>query len=188
MSASSVGSITVAQRYALALFEVALDKKIDLRKIAGELAEFDALLKEQTALEQVLSSPAIPTDKRVAVLERVLSTTAFDRATVNVLRLLTEKERMSLLSMVSAQFERLVNEHEKIEIGSVVSAHVLTEKQRERLAQRLGEAAGKTMELSYSTDPTSLGGLIVRIDNRVYDASVVKQLERFIGGAAFFIF
>lgn len=179
MSVSSVGSVAIAQRYALALLDVALDKKTELRKIAGELAEFDALLKEQTSLAQVLSSPAIPSEKRVAVLQQVLSKAGFDRATANVLRLLTEKERMSLLELVSSQFERLVNEHEKVEIGRVVSAHELTEKQRERLAQRLGEAAGKTMELSYSTDPTLLGGLIVRIDNRVYDASVVKQLERF---------
>ena len=72
----------------------------------------------------------------------------------------------------------LLLDHQGIQPGQVTSAHPLTTGQQERLSETLGTALGKTMELTFSNDPTLVGGLLVRVGNRVYDASVIKQLER----------
>lgn len=173
------GHRVVAHRYARALLDVVLDEHVDPMTVEKELAASEALLDREPKLAEVLSAPRLAADKRAGVLEAVLASRELGPYTRNVLRLLTAKERMGLLPLVREQFRRLRLEHERIQPGEVVSAHPLSEDQRRRLAESLGGALRKTMELSYQTDRDLVGGLVVRLGNRVYDASVVTQLRRF---------
>ena len=173
------GSVVVAERYARALLDVVLEKKLDPAKIGAELDEVAEFLSKEEKLAEVLASPTLASDKRVAILDQLLENQSFDGCTVNTLRLLAARERMPLLPLVARQYGRLVLDHQGIQSGQVVSAGTLTSDQQERLAKSLGSALGKTMELTYDTDPALVGGLVVRIGNRVYDASVVAQLKRF---------
>ena len=173
------GTRVVAARYARALLEVALDKKTDLDRIGKELEGFQGLLERESRLEAALAAPTIPTAKRVAILEAVLASAKVASETLNLLRLLARNERVPLVGFVAESFRRLVLEHKQIQPGEVVSAHPLSSDQKKRLAGQLGQALGKTMELSYRTDPEILGGVVVRVGNRVFDASVTTQLRRF---------
>ena len=162
---TTAGSFVIAHRYAQALLGVALDETdndADPDTIERELSDIDALLESHPALAEALSTPAIAAETRVAVLNDVISGQGLADATVNLLRLLTSRERMPVFGQP----------------GKVTSAHPLNEQQRKRLSDGLGEALGKTMELTFSNDPTLVGGLVVRVANRVYDASVIRQLER----------
>lgn len=168
----------VAERYARALLEVALDKKADLDLIGRELADIAELLATHPRLADALATPAIAADKRVAVLNDVLGKEKLTPATFNLVRLLTVRERMSSFGLVVEQFRRLLLEHKLIQPGEVTSAHPLTDEQQKRLSDSLGEALGKRMELSFENDANLVGGLVVRVGNRVYDASVITQLAR----------
>lgn len=176
---SAAGSRVVAERYARALLEVSLDQKADLDRIASELAQVAALLHQQARLAAVLSAPTLPAQKRVEILDKVLQPAKLSPLTGNVLRLLTTNERMPLIEDLSRAFRRLVLDHKQIQPGEVTSAHDLDSDQRARLSQSLGHALGKTMELGYEVDPSLVGGLVVRIGNRIFDASVTTQLRRF---------
>lgn len=176
---SSRGSLSVARRYANALLSVALDKKADPGQLEVELREMAALVARESRLAAVLSSPAIPAAKRVSVLDAVVAGKGLSPYTANFLRLLTTKERIPLLAQVAEQFTRRVLEHRQVQSGDVVSALALTSEQQGKLAESLGKALAKTMELSYTTDPNLVGGLVVRIGNRVFDASVTTQLRKF---------
>ena len=176
---SSRGSLSVARRYANAFLSVALDKQADPVHLDGELKEVAALMAREPRLALVLSSPTIPVAKRVGVLDAVVADQGLSPYTGNLLRLLTTKERMPLLPQVAEQFSQRVLEHRQVQSGEVVSAHALTNEQQATLAESLGKALAKTMELSYTTDPDLVGGLVVRIGNRVYDASVTTQLRNF---------
>jgi F-type H+-transporting ATPase subunit delta len=173
------GTGVVAERYARALLEVALDKKADPDRILKELEGFEKLLERESALEGFLTSSTIPADKRVSLLEAVVAAAKFAPETLNLLRLLARNERVSLVPFVAETFRRRLLEHKKIQPGEVVTAQPLSSDQKKRLAGQLGQALGKTMELSYRTDPQILGGVVVRVGNRVFDASVTTQLQRF---------
>jgi F-type H+-transporting ATPase subunit delta len=173
------GTRAVAERYARALLEVALDKKADLDRIGKELEGFQALLERESALETALASPTIPAAKRVVLLDAVLASAKFSPETLNLLRLLAKNERVLLVGFVAESFHRLVLEHRQIQPGEIVSAHPLSGDQQKRLAGQLGQALGKTMDLTYRTDPEILGGVVVRVGNRIFDASVTTQLRRF---------
>lgn len=176
---TAAGSYVVAERYARALLDVVLDQKRDPDRVAGELADFAELLDAHPRLADALSTPAVAAEHRVAVLNEVLSGQDLDPATANLLRLLTERERMPAIRLVVDQYRQLLLEHKQIQPGEVTAAHPLTAQQQERLAEGLGKALGKTMELSFANDPELVGGLVVRVGNRIFDASVVTQLQRF---------
>lgn len=173
------GVQVVARRYARALLDVVLEKKEEPERIADELAETIEFLEEQPNLASILESKAIESAKRLAVFDKILAKSGFCDSTINVLRLLAEKERIPLLRSVQDQFRGALYEHNKLETGEVVSAHPLSESQKSKLAKHLGAARGKTMRLTYRTNAELVGGMIVRLGNRIYDASVVKQLELF---------
>ena len=173
------GTRAVAERYARALLEVALDKKADLDRIDKELAGFQALLERESALDAALAAPTIPAAKRVEILEAVLATAKVSPETLNLLRLLAKNERVPIVPFVAESYRRLVLDHRQIQPGEVVSAQPLSGDQKKRLAGQLGLALGKTMELTYRTDPEILGGVVVRVGNRMFDASVTTELRRF---------
>ena len=184
---TTAGSFVIAERYARALLGVALDgddqtdrpdKTIDPDKIERELSEIAALLESQPKLADALSTPAIAAETRVAILDEVISGQSLTGATVNLLRLLTSRERMSVFGLIIEQYRKLLLEHKQIQPGEVTSAHPLSDQQQKRLADGLGEALGKTMELTFAHDAKLVAGLVVRVSNRVYDASVIRQLER----------
>jgi F-type H+-transporting ATPase subunit delta len=173
------GTRIVAERYAKALLQVALDKKTSLDRIGKELEGFRALLERENALRAALESPTVPGTKRVKILDALLASAKVAPETQNLLRLLAKNERVALVPFVADSFRQLVLEHEGIQPGEVISAHPLSSDQKKRLAGQLGQALGKTMELSYRTDPEILGGIVVRVGNRIFDASVTTQLRRF---------
>ncbi len=175
---TTAGTFVVAERYARALLDVALDKKAELDSIGSELADIAELLATHPKLADALSTPAIPTENRLAVLNDVISGQKLSPATINLFRLLTVRERMPIFGLVVEQYQRLLLEHKLIQLGEVTSAHELTSEQQKRLGEGLGSALGKTMELSFNTDANLLGGLVVRVGNRVYDASIITQLDR----------
>ena len=176
---ASVGQGTVSGRYARALLEVALDKQVDPEPIGNELEEISRLLDTRPKLAEILTSPAIDISKRLAVIDGLFGGTKLSPYTNNILRLLTVKERIGILHDLAEQYRRLVLEHKHIQPGDVVSAHPMTKTQQERLSDQLGKALGKTMQLTYGTDPELVGGLIVRVGNLVFDATVITQLRRF---------
>lgn len=176
---TSRGSLIVARRYATALLSVALDKKTDPASVERELKDVAALLARESRLEAVLSSPTIAHAKRLGVLDAVLAESELTPCTRNFLRLLTTNERLALLPQMVGEFSKLVLEQQKVGSGEVLSSHPLTSEQQAKLAESLGKALGKTMHLSYDTNPELVGGLVVRIGNRVFDASVTTQLQKF---------
>lgn len=173
------GTRVVAERYARALLQVALDKRTDLDAIAKELEGFTDLLDRESALRSALSSPTVPAAKRVAILEGVLARTHLAPETLNLFRLLAKNERIPLVPFVAESYRQQVLAHRQIQPGEVVSAQELSSDQKKRLSAQLGMALGRTMELSYRTDRSILGGVVVRVGNRVFDASVETQLRRF---------
>ena len=176
---TAAGSVVLAERYARALLDVVLEKKMDAKRVGAELTELSEFFVAQEKLFEVVSSPTVASETRVAIVNGILANQSLVSCTLNLLRLLAVRGRMPLLPLVSEQYGRLLLDHQGIQPGHVTSAHLLTADQQKRLSASLSGALGKTMELSYNTDAELVGGLVVRIGNRVYDASVIAQLKRF---------
>ena len=93
------------------------------------------------------------------------------------LTIVVEKDRQNDLLPVFDYFIRRVKEFKRIGAASVVSAVELSEEQKERLREKLLASTDYVMfEMDYQVDPALIGGMVIRIGDRVVDSSIRTRL------------
>ena len=166
---------TTARRYAEAAFEIGLrDGTVDAWRTELEAAAA-ALADERLTI--VLANPAIPLDARSAVVTAALGARV-SRPVLNLVLLLLRRGRIELLPQVAAEFRRLDDDRLGITPATATSAAPLEPDEVRALAARLEQLTGGRVDLDLQVDPSILGGLVVRVGDRLIDGSVRGRLER----------
>lgn len=166
---------TTARRYAEAAFEIGLrDGTVDAWRTELEAAAA-ALADER--LTRVLANPAIPLDARSAAVTEALGARV-SRPVLNLVLLLLRRGRIELLPQVAAEFRRLDDDRLGITPATATSAAPLEPDEVRALAARLEQLTGGRVDLDLQVDPSILGGLVVRVGDRLIDGSVRGRLER----------
>jgi F-type H+-transporting ATPase subunit delta len=169
------GNRSTARRYAEAAFEIAeRDGSVDAWLDAFVASE--SLLAEP-GLTRLLANPAIPAASRHALLDQV----AGERITGGprrLLQLLVARGRIERLPEVAREFRRLHRLREGITQAAITSAAPLSEADVAALTAQLTGMTGGRVEVSLSVDPELLGGVQVRLGDRLIDGSVRGRLER----------
>jgi F-type H+-transporting ATPase subunit delta len=166
---------TAARRYAEAAFELAgrddaLDAwQEDLAAAAEQLGD------ERVA--RILDNPAIPLAQRDALVVKLLGQ-RISKPALNLVRLMAQRGRIDSLGHVSRAYDRLLRDHRGIVEAVVTSPEPLTADETAALRTRLAAMTGSTVELRAELDPDLIGGLTVRVGDRLLDASVRGRLER----------
>jgi F-type H+-transporting ATPase subunit delta len=178
-------NLALARRYARALAEILFAARLPAEKQRAEvkaakqqLTDFAALLAQHAALRNILISPAVPREKKLALLDRLRGPLGLSGITRNFLAVLLDHRRLDQLDGVLAAFDREVYARLGIAPVEVTSAVALTAEQKKALEARLREVAGGSVELRYREDAGVLAGLIARLGSTIYDASLRGQLRR----------
>lgn len=169
---------TSANRYAKALFDVALSENTELSKVGSDLSEVTALLTENTELRLALERVGVPDHARTAVMEQVADRLGLAPQVKKLVVVLTESRRLNLLEDLAEAFHERLLAHQNIVRADVTSAAALSPDKTKALADSLAKVTGKNVELTVTVDPELLGGVVARIGSTVYDGSVKTQLER----------
>jgi F-type H+-transporting ATPase subunit delta len=165
----------IAQVYARALFEVALEQdKLD--ELREQLAQFADALNENRDLQVFLFSPYFSTEEKKEGLSRAVS--GADPAFMNFLEALVERHRMPAIFRIRAQFDALWREKNQLLPVQVTSAVELDERTVASIGERIGEQTGRKVQLSATDDPDILGGIVLRVGNSVLDASIRNRLNQ----------
>jgi F-type H+-transporting ATPase subunit delta len=125
---------------------------------------------------EALISPIIAPEKKCAILEELFADKVHEIA-LSYLKLLVEKRREEAIRETEQEYVLLANEARGIVQAEATTAVALDEVQQAQLASRLSEVTGKQVELVCKIDPSVIGGVLVRIGDRVIDGSVRGQLE-----------
>jgi F-type H+-transporting ATPase subunit delta len=166
---------TAARRYAEAAFELAdRDKALDRWRDDLRIA---AALVGDLRVEHVLTNPMVPLTEREALVGRLLQKRV-SAAVLNLVRLLTRRSTLSLLPAIANEYQRLLNLRRGIVSAIVTSATPLTKTEDAAIRARVATMTGATVEVETTVDPALIGGLTVRIGDRLIDASVRGRLER----------
>jgi F-type H+-transporting ATPase subunit delta len=170
-----VSDQTVAHRYAHALFLVA-QKRNDIPGPLEDLRGVLAVIDADARVGRLFRSPLVRIEDKRRLLHAGLETRV--RPVVRgLVDLMLRKKRWGAFREVVTEYEKLVEQWQGIQRAEVVSAVELTEEEIARLRAELERATRTTLRLAIRVDPAVLGGLYVRIGDRVIDRTVKSLLE-----------
>jgi F-type H+-transporting ATPase subunit delta len=169
-----MSSQTIARRYARALFDIARPQgKLDL--YAAALEQAAQALAANPELRRVLYHQLIPVREKQK-LSPILFPAA-DPILQNFFRLVLARKRERELPAIASQFRRLVDQENRVLQVEVDAAAPLSAEVAATLQDKLATLTGRRIRLQVSVEPALMGGLIIRIGDRVLDASLKKKLE-----------
>ena len=169
---------TSANRYAKALFDVALEEKADLAKVDQDLQDVVAMMNESPDLARAAGHSANTEAARQSLMEAVAKAMTLSAPVTKTLVLLAKSGKLDLIPDLAAAFRERLLAHQNIVRAEVTSAAPLSPEKTKALEESLSRVTGKKVELSVSVDPELLGGVVAKIGSTVYDGSVRTQLAR----------
>lgn len=167
----------VAKRYARALFELTPVPELD--QVSAVLAAFAAALSTSLELRHALVNPGIPLSERIGAAQDVARAIGGANQTVlNFLGVVLENGRSDVFEAMSAEFAALVAQLKRILSLEIVSAFPLEEAERREINERIQREFGTAAALTWSVDPSIVGGLVVTAGDLRLDGSIRGALER----------
>jgi len=167
--------VAAARRYAEAAFQVALaEDRLDAWQADLALA---ADILGRPDVSGVVDSPAIPRERRLAVVDALLQSRV-SPAALRLVNLLVQRGRAGILPRVSEDYTRQLNAHRGVVMATVTSAVPLTDDETAAIRSRVEAMAGTRVELATQVDAALIGGLTIQVRDRLLDASIRGRLER----------
>ncbi|MDH5230401.1 MAG: F0F1 ATP synthase subunit delta [Gammaproteobacteria bacterium] len=166
---------TIARPYAQAVFDLAVEKNA----LASWFEQL-SMLAEMVSNDQIaalIGNPKVSNEDFIAILEAIAKG-KLSPESVNLLKLLAENNRVTVIPDIALIFEELKAEAEKTVKASCISAVELDNAMKQKIISALKARLGREVELSCQVDANLLGGAIIRAGDLVIDGSVGGQLER----------
>ena len=165
----------VSTTYGDALFELALEEN-SLDAYLEEVRAINAILGENTELIQLMNHPKIVKEEKIKILSDIFSGRISDEL-LGLMRLIVEKDHFNEMQSVFVYFINQVKEYKNIGTAYVTSATELSDAQKQAvLARLLATTKYVEFEMHYDVDAALIGGMVIRIGDRVVDSSVKTKL------------
>lgn len=166
----------ISKIYGEALYE-AVSKKGARVDAMEEAIVLTSVLSENPGFAQLMRHPAISRDEKLALLTDTFAG-KLSGELLELLRVVIEKDRFRGLPQILAYFIDRVREAEGMGRAYVETAIELDDEEKERIRARLVETTPyRTMDVVWRVDPTLIGGMVIRIGDRVVDSSIRFRLE-----------
>lgn len=168
----------ISKGYATALFMLGREN--------GQISEYaDELNAVQNALESnpeyigILRSPAIPKSERLSLIDEALSGCSSEL--IAFVKLLCEHGHINSFADCVTDYHELVRIFENRTVATVYYAHPLTDDQKTKLVEKLTQVSGKVVDAVYVEDKSLIGGIKVRMDDKLLDGSIAGRLKNASG-------
>lgn len=164
----------VAKRYGTAIYQLAIEKdQIDI--VAEEIASIKEVLETEEDFVQILNHPKIVVEEKIALVESIFKGKVSDDV-MGLIVLTIVKGRQSHLIDIIEYCEAEIDAHNNIVTAYVISTEKLDKPHKEQLKQRLEDITGKTVNMMYDVDGSLIGGMIIRIGDRILDNSIKGKI------------
>ncbi len=167
----------LAGRYALALLELADDKK-ELDSVAQDLRGLRGIIAESEDLRRLILSPLFTRQQQAQAMAAVLDKAGIGELTRRFVLLVAQNRRLfALTRMINAYLAELARRRGEV-TARVTSASALTDGQHRALDAALRAEVGAKVKIDVKVDPGLIGGLVVRVGSRMIDNSLRNKLQR----------
>ncbi|MBE7719815.1 ATP synthase F1 subunit delta [Lacrimispora indolis] len=165
----------VSKVYGDALFEEALRKQ-EVDALFEEVKGLQMIWRENQSLAELLDNPKIVKEEKIGIIKNIFDGRVSDDL-MGFLAVIVDKGRQKEIPAICEYFVNAVKEYKNIGVAHVTSAVELSEGQKARLAEKLlNTTTYVEFEMDYQVDPSLIGGMVIRIGDRVVDSSVKTQI------------
>jgi F-type H+-transporting ATPase subunit delta len=163
-----------AIRYAKAILETAVSSG-NAVKVNDDMLSIVASIAGSAELSEFLSSPIISSEVKMSALSEVFA--SFQGETKSLFRLLQENKRFEILEPVAVQFNALFDEMNGVEVAKVTTAFPIDADLESKVLAKIATISDKKITIENIVDPSIIGGFILRIGDKQYNASVANRLQ-----------
>lgn len=157
---------------------------LNLAKKSGRLAQLaeqagvllQAVRHERDKLCRFLEGPQIPTQEKMALIERVFAGRV-DDLFANLMKLLVKRDRVRLLAGILEVFQEMAAREQGLRTGRVMTAVALSDEEKQRMARSLEAFMRQRLMLRFQVEPYVLGGVVFQSGDEQIDFSVRGRLE-----------
>ncbi|NWG70014.1 MAG: F0F1 ATP synthase subunit delta [Parvularculaceae bacterium] len=167
----------IAQRYADALFDLALDTG-ELESVERDMAALRRAIAASADLRKMLRSPVYDRDAQARAVSAIADKAGFSQLVRNFLGLVAKNRRLFALESITAAFAARMAAHRGEVTAEAISAAPLNDDQTRRLRGEIELHLGKAVNLNIRVDPDLLGGLVVKVGSKMIDSSLRTKLSR----------
>ena len=165
----------VASKYASALFELALDQKLEERFLS-DVQFIDSIITTHPEIIDILSKMQFSKIQKKELITDIFSK-YIHSYTLNLLYILVDKNRTMVLNHLVNEYRHLHNKHFEIIEAIAYSVTPLTKEEISSLEKSLSEKQSKSVSVINRIDPTLISGIKVRYDDKVIDGSMKSRIE-----------
>ena len=165
----------VSKTYGDALFELAVESgQVD--EMLDEARSIQQILHEDNELSKLMNHPKIVKEEKIEILEQIFKGRVQAEIT-GLMRMLVSKGHYGDIESVFAYFIDQLNEYKNIGTAYATAPMPLSDSQKEQIKKKLLETTKYVeFELHYDVDESLIGGMVIRIGDRVVDSSVKSRL------------
>jgi F-type H+-transporting ATPase subunit delta len=167
----------VASRYAKSLLDLSIEKN-ELDKTYGDMETVSSALKSRE-LYLLFKSPIIKSDKKLSIVREIF-TGKIDKMTLGFIELITSKGRESNLPEIVESFKDQYKIYNNITDVKVTTAVAMTNEAKASLEKALQDSSvtAQKVEINTSVKEDLIGGFVIEIGDKLYDASVKHKLSK----------
>src|SRR5690554_5567570 len=165
----------IANRYAVALFELAVEED-QIDRYQQQLAWIKEVFNDDTVF-QFFSSIKVDKLKKKEMLSTIMQDQV-DQHMISFLMILIDKKRVSFIKAIADQFHSLCNKHYNIQEGYVYSIRKLSEQEHKEIEDAVSKKLNSTVKLKNYLNPHLIAGVKVVVNDTVIDASYQAQMSQ----------
>ena len=169
-----MASTRAAIRYAKAILDIASSKGV-ADVVSKDMTSIASTVYSNAELSTFLQNPTIKTEvKQTALLEVFADVNS---VTKSLFRLLFENKRFEILENIAIEYNKLFDEMNGIEVAKVTTAIALDANLEKEVLAKIATFSNKKITIENNVDPSIIGGFILRIGDKQYNASIANRLQ-----------
>ena len=178
MSANKSFSSETANRYALALYELA-NENLELEAVEKNVNELLKIYNTSEDLKNFIKNPTQSQLTQLEILDKMSAQMNFSKIIKNFLSVLVIKRRIFFINKIFLNFLSLASKQRGELKASLVSSKNLTSEELKNLSKDLSKTMGAPIALDYEVDENLIGGLKMQIGSLMIDTSIKNKLKKY---------
>ena len=147
-----------------------------VEEVNKDMVFFKQVSTDNRQFMKAMESPIVRHDAKLKVLKKIFEGNV-NPITFSILTILTKKNRESLITSISDEYQKLYNQQNAIEVATVTTVEPLTDAQRTEFKELVAKATGKTAQLTEKTDEALIGGYVLKVGDSQVDTSIRRKLN-----------